>query len=189
MDTVTAIATIVIAVATGFAAFGAMRAARATSDTVAAQLFQQLMTEYASPEMGEALEELRRQSATLADQPGAPSAAEARERWARITTSPGHASNSLNAARRRVSHFFAKTARILDAGLISGSLRQELEQLAGLDLVHRLVSPLNQALAVQLGTEEKNQETVQLLRRVLPNPRGHSNGVPSNTRVELTQRS
>lgn len=150
-DTLIAVATVVIAIATGFAAAAAWWAARATRRTTEASLFSQLMTEYASPAMSAALKQLAANLRGWSEDPQHRSFDELVDRWARITAQRGGAENVLNDARRTVSHFYRKATRMIEEGLLTGGLCTELADLSGRDLMHDMVIPMERALAKHLG--------------------------------------
>ncbi len=105
-NTIIAIGTVVVAVATWRAATAAKAAAQSTGRATQAQLFSTLMAEYGSPEMREALLRLRQTQdnwATNGLQQGI-------EHWADTFLEHGPIDNATDIARRRVVHFFRKTA-------------------------------------------------------------------------------
>jgi hypothetical protein len=184
-DALLVIGTLVIAGTTALAAAAAWRAAVATRRTTEANLFSQLMSEYASAEMEKALNLLANQRDLWLADPEERTFQALVENWARIFVSKRQP-NELNNARRRVSHFYQKASRLIDEDLVSGGLREELLHLSGRDLMHDIVIPLDRALAKQLGTDVAGDDAY-LTRFILLFPVRcgfPTSAVPSDKRVD-----
>jgi hypothetical protein len=170
-DTWLIAATVVIALSTAAAATAAFLAARATRRTTEAQLFSQLMSEYASPEMGKALRHLREAHRGWANDPQNRPLEQLVDAWAKKQASSGASGDPLDSARRLVAHFFQKATRIIDEELVRGGLRDELLSLNGTELVHDIVIPLERALAKYLETEAGAKQFIQRFQQVFPDRR------------------
>src|SRR5262245_28384323 len=121
----TAVATAIIAIATGIAAFAAYQSAVATRRMVEAQLFTILLSEYASPEMGTALAHLSNQERSWRNDPDGRSFEQLVEEWTNRFAASSPSDDPVNNARRRVAHLFWKASAIIDEGLLTGGLRDE----------------------------------------------------------------
>jgi hypothetical protein len=170
-DTMLVVATGVIAIATAGAAAGAFCAARATRRTSETQLFTQIMSEYASSEMGEALRHLRVQYSRWANDPSNRPFERLVEAWANTYATSGSSGDRTDSARRLVSHFFQKVTRIVEEGLVRGGLRQEFLSLSGKDLMYDIVIPLDRALAKHIKTEAGVEDFIERFQRVFPEKR------------------
>ncbi len=179
-----AIATSVIAIATGFAAGAAWWAARATRRTTEASLFAQLMSEYSSPEMSKALTYLADLANSWRRDPTGRSFEQLVDSWASINAQ-NESDVHTNNARRRVSHFYRKTTRIIEEKLISGGLRKELAQLSGRELMHDVVIPMERALARKLGTDH-HEDLGYIDRFQRTFPKRHGRQISSAKRSRLT---
>jgi len=158
----TAIATVVIAVATAGAAMAAWKSAAATRRTAEAQLFSQLMTEYSSPDMGAALNRLREQQRAWSADPQGRSFDELVEAWARHVNDSLLEDDPNDLARRRVASFFWKAARVISEGLLSGGLKEEVVEIGGKELVAEVVVPMELARARLVGREEHARRQMAL---------------------------
>ena len=173
-DTLIAVATVVIALATGVAAVAAAFAARATRRTTEAQIFSALMSEYASAEMGTALGQLRDAHRGWYRDPQGRQPEKLIEAWARRQVDVGAHGDLTDSARRLVAHFYWKATRIIDEGLVRGGLKEELRSLAGKDLMYDIVIPLETLLSQELGTVESTLNHIERFRAVFPDRRSHT---------------
>jgi hypothetical protein len=168
LDVWIALGTGVIAVATGFAAAAAWRAATATRRTTEARLFVQLMSEYSSPEMAKAMNHLSRLADGWRKDPQGRPFEQLVDNWASIYARD-RSDDQTDNAQRRVSHFYRKVTRIVQEGLLRGGLRKEMLELSGRELMYEVVIPMEQALAKHLGTDwQADVGYLNRFRRVFP---------------------
>lgn len=186
-----AVGTIVIALATAAAAFGARSSAVATKRAVEAQLFSQLMSEYSSPAMAEAILVLKTNERAWRTDSGGQTFEQLIARWADRIGRGLPSDDPINNARRRVAHFFWKAARLIEEGLLTGGLREAIQDLNAKDIVYDVVIPLEEALArVQFADVAAAAEFARF-RRAFPRPnRALVRAMPRNPRLLRTlQRS
>ena len=134
---------LVIAAATGAAAWAAWRSARESQRATQATLFTQLMSRYNSPEMSEALREF-----TRLRERAQPSFTAFAESWARdlASTRPLRDVTECDRQRRLVAHFFWLASRLIEDGLITKGLQEELLELSGARVMRDVVLELELAL-------------------------------------------
>lgn len=142
-----AIGTIIIAVATAAAAFATRSSAHAAKRTVEAQLYIQLMSEYSSADMAQAILVLKTNERGWRNDSEGRTFDQMLTRWAERIARGMPSDDPVNNARRRVAHFFWKAARLIEEGLLTGGLRQAIQELNAKDLMYDLVTPMEQALA------------------------------------------
>jgi hypothetical protein len=147
--TVADVVQIVIAAATGVAAWAAWRSARESQRATQATLYTELMKRYSSPEMADAVRGLAHLQA-IAE----PSLAAFAKSWAHDIASGGPVNAQVkeyDRYRRPVSHFFWDVSRLIADGLITDGLRDELLELSGATVMRDVVI----VLEVELHQAEK----------------------------------
>lgn len=177
-----------IAIGTAIAAGAACFSAYATRRTSEAQLYVELMSEYASTEMEAALTTLRNTLDHWSLPLSSATYAEEIADWARRTVSVRPPNNPINDARRRVSHFYRKVTRVISEKLLNDGLRDELRHLSGRYLMHDIVIPLDRALSQEAGTKADAEWWITRFRKVFPDDREQSASMLPNKRLELAVR-
>jgi len=166
---------IVIAVCTAAAAVAAWIAAKDSKRAAQAGLFSQLMAEYGSPEMGDALRELT--AWHKGGQPGfqatfrpihAPSFQENLEGWARSTASlhPSEEALKLHQYRRRITYFFSVVDRLVREGELGGGFARDLQELTGTNVLCTIVLPMEEAFRNARGDAKPDDGGARILTRL-----------------------
>ena len=134
-ERIIAAASLVIA---ALAAFAAFRAARATQKAAEAGVLLTLLTDYAAPEMLDALRTLRRWRESAGDNFA--------KIWASELGSGVEQALAVDRARRHVGSYFDNADRLHQAGLISQETLRAAVDKAGLALLFQIVAQLEPRL-------------------------------------------
>lgn len=139
-----------IAVFTLFAAIAAMIAAWSSDRAAQASLYSQLMDQYGSPEMLEALRQLilwRNQAKHNRDAE-VMSFHEVVDEWATAIQSPEPSQpiREQDIRRRRVTYFYSVVARLIDERRLSAGFAADLRSLSGREVLCEIVLPMERAL-------------------------------------------
>ncbi len=140
---------IISAAALVAAAWAAVRSARDSQRAAQATLYTEIMSRYSSPEMAEALRYLANLQ-TIAE----PSLEKFAASWAQSIASGRPISDQVREIdhhRRRVAHLFWDASLLVNDGLITEGLRQELLDLSGRTIMRDVVL----VLEVELHKAEK----------------------------------
>jgi hypothetical protein len=141
--------TLLIALFTALAAYGAWRSAKATKRTAEAQLFVRLYEEYTGTEMYVALGRLgaiHKQTRAMDD--------DARERHFQSLIQDSRRHEKDKELVRRVKYYFQKAIRLKDSGFLSEELLKKLCDVDGIELLFEVVVPYMTADNPQFDTSE-----------------------------------